>query len=565
MPTRPGTRRREPDIAGIARSLLGIDALRPGQEAAIRSVLDGRDTLVVMPTGSGKSAIYQIAGQVLGGLVIVVSPLIALQRDQVDSLDDSAGLRAAELNSTLGDSEREALFDAIRRNPRLFLFLAPEQLANEETLARLAAARPTLFVVDEAHCISEWGHDFRPDYLRLGAFLAQLGHPTTLALTATAAQPVREEIVQRLGMREPNILVRGFDRPNIHLAVRTFREEADKREALLEQAAAATGPGIIYAARRRDTEAIAAALAGRGVRAAAYHAGLRASEREAIQAAFMAGETDVMVATIAFGMGIDKPDIRYVYHDSVSDSLDTYYQEFGRAGRDGAPAEALLFYDPEDLGLRRFQSGVGELKAENVRPVLHAIRAADGPLDPAALREELDLQDTELIRVLGRLEDVGAVTIAPTGEVEATDSDLTIAAAAEAAERAQAQLQRFASSRLEMMRQYAETTTCRRAFLLNYFGEAYEGPCGNCDTCEAGTAQATTAEEPFPLQSTVVHSTWGEGTVMHYENGNVVVLFREAGYRTLSLDLVREEGLLRPAPDARAGTASADPAAGTDA
>ena len=546
MTTRTATKRQDHDIAGAARTLLGTDELRPGQEPAIRSVVDGRDTLVVMPTGSGKSAIYQIAGQLLDGLTIVVSPLIALQRDQVDSLADTDAFHAAELNSTLTDTERDELFAALRRDARMFLFLAPEQLANEETLERLRQARPALFVVDEAHCISEWGHDFRPDYLKLGAFLDQLGHPTTLALTATAARPVREEIVERLGMRDPNIFVRGFDRPNIHLTVRTFLEEDDQREALLEAVAGMQGPGIVYAARRRDTEEIAAALVERGRRAAAYHAGLKASEREAVQSAFMDGETEIMVATIAFGMGIDKPDIRFVVHDSISDSLDTYYQEFGRAGRDGEPARAVLFYNPDDLGLRRFQSGVGELKAENVRPVLRTIHEADEPVDPAELKERLHLQDTELIRVLGRLEDVDAVTIAPSGEVEAGDTDLSIAEVAEAAERAQAQLQKHASSRLEMMRQYAETSGCRREFLLNYFGEAYEGPCGTCDTCDSGAAAEQTADGPFPLQSTVIHTTWGDGTVMHYENGNVVVLFREAGYRTLSLQLVQEEGLLQP-------------------
>jgi ATP-dependent DNA helicase RecQ len=540
--TQRSTRRH--DIEAAARDNLGFDGLRPGQQAAIASVLDGHDTLAVMPTGAGKSAIYQLAGLLLGGLTIVVSPLIALQRDQVESLDETGRIHAAELNSTLTDAARDAVFtDLQRRNP-MFLFLAPEQLANDDTLDHLRNAGPSLFVVDEAHCISEWGHDFRPDYLRLGAFLEKLGHPTTLALTATAAGPVREEIVNRLDMRSARVFVRGFDRPNIRLAVKTFLEEDDKRDALLDLVEAQTGPGIIYATTRRDTEELAAALIERGVSAAAYHAGLKTSDRDQVQADFMVGDIAVMVATIAFGMGIDKPDIRFVYHYTISESLDTYYQEFGRAGRDGTPAEALLFYLPDDLALRRFQSGVGELKAEHVRPVLATIRDADSVIDPADLREEMQVRDSELIRVLSRLEDVDAVEIMPSGGIAAADTGLSIAEAAEAAAAAQAHLQQYASSRLEMMRQYAETTSCRREFLLHYFGEPYEGPCGTCDICEAGSVDAATGDKPFPLQATVVHTTWGEGTVMHYENGNVVILFREAGYRTLSLDLVREQNLL---------------------
>lgn len=534
-------------IRETAHDYLGYEDLRPGQHDAISSVLDGHDTLSVMPTGSGKSAIYQIAGIIRSGITIVVSPLIALQRDQVDSLQGERRLNAAELNSTLSQGDRDDLFAQLEDADQMFLFLAPEQLANEETLAFLKRLQPSLFVVDEAHCISEWGHDFRPDYLRLGTFIEELGHPTTLALTATAAGPVRDEIVEHLGMREPNIFVRDFDRPNIHLAVRAFNEADDKLAAALDFAGAHDGSGIIYAATRQDTETIANALSEKGITARAYHAGLKSKDRDAIQSAFMAGEITVIVATIAFGMGIDKPDIRYVVHYSISDSLDSYYQEIGRAGRDGDPAQALLLYDPSDLGLRRFQSGVGELKPEDVRPILATIRDADQPVDPATIREELNLKDSEVIRVIGRLEDVDAVDVSPSGAVVATNDDEKIEDVAQAAAEAQEKLQHYASSRLEMMRRYAETPSCRRELLLNYFGDPYEGPCDNCDRCESGEAPAVDAEHPFPLQSTVNHTTWGPGTVMHYEGNRITVLFEDAGYRTLDLDLVAENNLLQPA------------------
>jgi ATP-dependent DNA helicase RecQ len=536
-------------ILDTAQTHLGYDNLRPGQHEAIASVLDGHDTLAVMPTGSGKSAIYQVAGLILSGLTIVVSPLIALQRDQVESLHSSHEINAGELNSTLSQTERDELFTSLHSADQMFLFLAPEQLANDETLAILKGLEPSLIVIDEAHCISEWGHDFRPDYLRLGSFIAELGHPTILALTATAAGPVRDEIVERLGMRNERVFVRDFDRPNIHLSVQTFTGTDDKMDALLNFVEERKGSGIVYAATRQDTEDIAAKLVERGIDARAYHAGLKAKEREAVQDAFMGDEATVIVATIAFGMGIDKPDIRYVCHFSISESLDSYYQEIGRAGRDGDTAEALLLYDPADLNLRRFQSGVGGLNPEDVRPILATIRDADEPVNPADLTEQLALRDSELIKAIGRLDDVEAVDVAPSGEITAINTDEPVEDVAEAAAEAQAKLQQYAASRLEMMRGYAETSSCRRELLLNYFGDPYEGPCENCDRCDSGdVAVASAGDHPFPLQSTVRHTSWGEGTVMHYEQDNrITILFEEAGYRTLDLDLVAENSLLEAA------------------
>src|SRR3954452_15532671 len=277
--------RRRDRIDRTARDVLGFEALRPGQREAIESVLAGRDTLAVLSTGSGKSAIYQIAGLLTKGATVVVSPLIALQRDQVDALRERA-LGAAQLNSSVPESERAEALAELAEDALEFLFLAPEQLANAEVLDELAASRPSLVVIDEAHCISEWGHDFRPDYVRLGTAIETLGHPPVLALTATAAPPVRDEIVQRLGLRDPAVVVRGFDRPNIDLAVERFHDERHKDRALLEAVEVAAKPGIVYAATRRRTEELAAALAERGVDARPYHAGLKASEREAAQDCF---------------------------------------------------------------------------------------------------------------------------------------------------------------------------------------------------------------------------------------------------------------------------------------
>lgn len=546
---------QEKSVSLVARERFGLEKLRPGQGDAIDDVLRGRDTLVVMPTGSGKSAIYQIAGVMIDGYTIVVSPLIALQRDQVESIVDMGA--AAEVNSTLTDAERDGVFAQLQEGKIEFLFLAPEQFANEEAMAHLERTPPALFVVDEAHCISEWGHDFRPDYLRLGAVIDQLGHPSILALTATASPPVRQEIVERLGMRDPSTIVRGFDRPHLYLAVETFEDEDAKRAAILERIMASTKPGIVYAATRRDTEELATALEQRGISAAAYHAGLKPSRRDDIQTSFfMDGEVDVIVATIAFGMGIDKPNVRFVYHHDISESVDAYYQEIGRAGRDGERADVILFYLPEDLNLRRFQVGAGELTVDEVTPVAEAVLGQDGPIDlgDLASHEEITLTDSMLNRVIGRLVDAGVIKIDAQGQIALEDASIDPEDAARAAVDAQKNLQHFAQSRIEMVRQYAELRDCRREFLLNYFGEQYDSPCDFCDNCDAGLVVSDAeADRPFPLNTPVRHTKWGKGQVVRYEDDTMVVLFDTVGYRTLGIDLVREGSLLEAitAPAAR--------------
>jgi ATP-dependent DNA helicase RecQ len=344
-------------IERAAREVFGYEELRPGQGEAVERVLAGCDTLAVMSTGYGKSAIYQIAALLIPGPTVVVSPLIALQSDQVSDLEREGAGGAAAVSSFVPAEERREALEELAEGALEFLFLSPEQLSNEEVLADVASAGPSLFVVDEAHLISEWGHDFRPDYLKLGAVAEAIGRPPILALTATAAPPVREEIVERLGMRSAAVLVRGFDRPNIHFGVERFHDARAKRRALLSRVAAEPKPGIVYAATRRLAEELAAELADSGVSALAYHGGMGRAARLEAQEAFMEDRVDVVVATTAFGMGVDKPNVRFVFHSEPSESVDSYYQEVGRSGRDGSAARALLFYRPEDLGLRRFFAG----------------------------------------------------------------------------------------------------------------------------------------------------------------------------------------------------------------
>lgn len=534
----------------IARDQLDFKQLRTAQEAAITSLLEGRDTLAIMPTGSGKSAIYQIAGRLLDGPTVIVSPLIALQQDQVEEIEEAHIGEAARLNATLSESEHRAVLEALDDGDLEFIFLAPEQFENEETLSQIAQATPSLFVVDEAHSISEWGHDFRPSYLRLGAVIEALGHPVVLATTATAAPPVRDEIVQVLGMRNPAIQASGFDRPNIDLSVVRVDADEEKTELILARLKELATPGIIYAATRARAEALAGALRGAGIRAGWYHGGMSKRERTAAQDEFMNDAIDVIVATSAFGMGINKPDVRFVIHLDVSDSLDAYYQEIGRAGRDGEPANAILYFHEDDLALRRFFAAGGGLDTDELELVLRTIARARTPLDARKLRQRLGISDSRTLRMLNRLNEAEAIRFEPDGEIVATVSSRGIPEKAAEAHDLQKGHSRFAQTRVEMLRHYVQTHDCRREYLLNYFGEPYTPPCGHCDNCRSGIVKGETeiAGHPFPLGMRVRHVSWGLGLVVHHQDADrFVVLFDEAGYRTLSLELVQESHLLAPA------------------
>ncbi|KUN78991.1 recombinase RecQ [Streptomyces bungoensis] len=532
----------------IAAEVFGWDTLQPAQLTAMEWVVEGEDTLVVMPTGSGKSAVYQVPALMLSGPVVVVSPLLALQRDQMAGLPDGdRAPGAVAVNSDLGAAGTRAAWEAVRRGEARFVYLAPEQLAKDEVLERLAELRPALFVVDEAQCVSSWGHDFRPDYLRLEQAVRRIGGPPVLALTATAAPPVRREITERLGMRRPKLMVTGFDRPEIRLEVSRFLDENRRRRAVIERAAAEPKPGIVYAATRKDTEYFAGELAALGLAAESYHAGLRASERARIHDAFLSGAADVVVATSAFGMGIDKEDVRFVLHAALPGSLDAYYQEIGRAGRDGRPVLAVLHYRPEDTGMQTYFAArsPGRTALSDVAGAVHEHRR-----DPAGLEElrrETGLSRNRVTAAVNLLEEADAVATGEDGEIRPAPG-VPPGQAAEQAERAAQAHRRTDRSRVEMARAYAETTGCRRHFLLAYFGQDYQAPCGNCDTCDACDeegAENGREEQPahpaaasYPTGTGVRHREWGDGTVLSEDQDRITVLFDQAGYRTLSLEAV---------------------------
>jgi len=459
--------------------------------------------------------------------------------------------RAVAVNSAQSASERERAWRAVREGDAAYLFLSPEQLAKEETRDRLVELGIGLFVVDEAHCVSGWGHDFRPDYLRLGQVIERLGHPTVVALTATAALPVRRDIVARLGLRDHREVVGGFDRPNLHLGVVIALTDDEKRREVVARvreldADPATHGGLLYVATRKDAEHYAQALAAEGLRAEAYHAGMRKADRERVHEGFLADELDVVVATSAFGMGIDKPDVRYVVHASVPESLDSYYQQVGRAGRDGEPALVELHYRPEDLSLQRFLTA-SKAPEDTLREVAEAVAGHDGPLPPAELAAAVDASPARRTRAINLLEEAGVLVTSEDGGFEYLDDGTPPEDAVQRAVEVAETRGKLVRSRIEMMRGYAETTDCRRRDLLGYFGEPLANRCGNCDTCDAGTSTEAIAENTdFPVDSSVRHVEWGDGVVVASDERELTVMFEGVGYKTLSVRVVRERGLLEP-------------------
>ena len=417
--TRPG-RAGEAAALAVLQERFGYPAFRAGQAEAVASVLAGKETVVILPTGGGKSLCYQVPALLMPGLTIVVSPLISLMKDQVDALE-RRGIPAAFINSSLSAGQVSDRMAAARSGALKLLYVAPERFDAGTTLDRLRDTEISLLAIDEAHCISEWGHDFRPSYMRLAKVREGLGNPTLIALTATATPHVREDIVRQLDLGRPTVIVTGFDRTNLTYYVRSGRTDADKDGALIEELRAREGLGIVYASTRKAVERIAALLNRRHIRALPYHAGLDDDHRREVQEAFMREDARVIVATNAFGMGIDKANVRLVVHHAMPGTLEAYYQEAGRAGRDGEPAECVLLHAYRDRFTHEYFIRTAHPRREVVERLYELLQRGGPPvaaLDAAQLARKLgrktNARDVEA--ALRLLERVGAWRVgAPVG------------------------------------------------------------------------------------------------------------------------------------------------------
>ncbi len=475
------------DLSVLLHQRFGFDEFRPAQKQVIDRVMAGHSALAVMPTGSGKSLCYQLPALALPGLTLVVSPLIALMKDQVDQLNH-LGLPATLINSTISrEQQRSRLEQAVAGRVKL-LYIAPERFQNDEFRHGLARTKVSLFAVDEAHCISLWGHDFRPDYLRLRRAIDELKAPPVLALTATATPAVRRDIVKQLGIEDAAQVVSGFDRPNLYLEVREVGTTAEKIRSIVELARWAP-LGIVYAGTRKNVDDIYASLRRAGVETAAYHAGLSQQDRRNVQERFMGASECVIVATNAFGMGIDRSQVRFVVHADIPDSVEAYYQEIGRAGRDGAPARCLLLFSYADKWIPEFFIDSSHPPPDVLKFVFSKLCRSGEPTITGQIWQKLsNTKDHRFHASIALLQRFGYIERIHTQEgrgvriLKPQDTALRGLNFQELEARRQFEYKKFG-----VMLNYASRFRkhCYRSFILSYFGEwTRSRDCGNCSRCE---------------------------------------------------------------------------------
>jgi ATP-dependent DNA helicase RecQ len=556
------------DINKLLRGVFGVDSLREGQRQVIDSVLEGRDTLAIMPTGSGKSLCYQIPASMLPGATIVVSPLIALMKDQLEKLEE-VGIAAAQVNSSLSREEEHEAMDSLDKQFSDIIFCTPERLTNPEFLAALAETRVGLVVIDEAHCISQWGHDFRPAYLELSSAIAALGRPPILALTATATADVIADIGKQLGAPKLRVINTGIHRPNLHYRVIQCTNAGEKLEQALRLVRETEGVGIVYAATVKAAEEVYAQLREAGESVTIYHGKLSARERREHQECFMSGDCRVMVATNAFGMGIDKSDTRFVIHLQVPANLEAYYQESGRAGRDGLPAECTLLYFQDDKRVQQFFLAKNYPTAGELH-VIHAtcaeLFAERGAFTVDDLQAKLENVGVGKLKICLKLLKDGALLKQNRQMAYQMNAKGMQPGVFERLAQVYIDKQERDRQALEQMVGYAQSGYCRWQLLREHFGDkadAADAACG-CDNCQSPpvlterVAEAHAVEEAQPISlstqaapvpampappqievgSQVKVPRFDIGTVMSVAGDKVTIAFPENMTRTFMAEFV---------------------------